>query len=323
MQVGAEGEFSTRSYHNGAHLAQSLLVLMDHLKSFSRERIDVAGASIFLRRAGNGPAVLLLHGYPETHMAWRKVAPDLAKEFTVVAADLPGYGDSTLSNGVRDGGRVSKRAMARVLADAMIQLGLPRFALVGHDRGARVAYRLALDSPERVAGIAALDVIPILEMADRLTYNAARQMAHWFWLAQSSTVPETLIGCDPESYLRYIIDAWGGTDAIDRDTEAEYLRCMRKPDVIAAIGAEYRADQLDLEHDRADRASGHRLACPVLALWAQGGLVEEFGDPLAIWRGWAERVSGHAIAGGHFMMEGSPQQTASLLARFLTEAFRS
>jgi haloacetate dehalogenase len=166
-----------------------------------------------------------------------------------------------------------------------------------------------------------LDIIPILEMAERLTYLSARQMAHWFWLAQSSTVPETLIGLDPELYLHHIIDSWGGANAIEPDVFEEYVRCMRKPTVLHAIGAEYRADLVDLEHDRADREAGRQIQCPVLAVWAQGGLTEEFGDPLAIWRRWANRVSGGAIVGGHghFMMEESPQATASLLTPFLAD----
>jgi haloacetate dehalogenase len=292
-----------------------------HLQSFSRERITVGGATVYIRRGGRGPAVLLLHGYPETHLAWRKVAPHLAKQFTVVAADLPGYGDSIVSTDARATERISKRTMARMLADMMTELDIHRFAVVGHDRGARVAYRLALDSPPRIAGVAVLDVIPILEMADRLTYASARQMAHWFWLAQPSTVPETLIGLDPELYLRHIIEAWGGAEVIDRDVLEEYLRCMRKPEVIRAIGAEYRADQDDLEHDRADRVAGRRITCPLLALWAQGGLAEQFGDPIAIWGDWGERVYGQAIAGGHFMMEESPQKIVSLLTPFLSNAF--
>jgi haloacetate dehalogenase len=289
--------------------------------AFSRELITVAGGTVFVRRAGSGPVVLLLHGYPETHLAWRKVAPLLATRFTVVAADLPGYGDSTLSGDNRNAERISKRTMAGVLADLMTELGAPRFAVVGHDRGARVAYRLALDLPRRVDAIALLDIIPIVEMANRLTYASARQMAHWFWLAQPSTAPETLIGRDPELYLRHIVDAWGGSDVIERDALEEYLRCFRKPEVLRASGAEYRADQLDLEHDRADRAAGRRITCPLLALWAQGGLPEEFGDPLVIWRDWADDVHGCAIAGGHFMMEESPRKITALLEPFLRNAF--
>jgi haloacetate dehalogenase len=146
--------------------------------------------------------VLLLHGYPETSLAWRNVAPDLANEFTVIAADLPGYGESTLSESALDDGRISKRTMGRALADVMRELGISQFAVIGHDRGARVAYRMTLDHSERIRALAVLDVIPILDMAERLTYDAAREMGHWFWLAQSSTAPETLVGRDPDLYVR-------------------------------------------------------------------------------------------------------------------------
>jgi haloacetate dehalogenase len=290
--------------------------------AFSREIIDVTTGRVFVRRAGSGPVVLLLHGYPETNLAWRKVAPDLANEFTIIAADLPGYGESTLSASVFDDGRVSKRTMARGLADVMTELGIARFGVVGHDRGARVAYRLALDQPKRIRALAVLDVIPILDMAERLTYEAARQMGHWLWLAQPSTVPETLVGLDPDLYVRHIIEQWGGSGVIERETVDEYVRCMRNPEVLGTMGAEYRADRLDLEHDRADRTAGRRITCPLLALWAQGGLPEQFGDPLAIWRTWADDVDGGALAGGHFLMEGSPQELTALIKPFLKDAFR-
>ena len=285
--------------------------------AFSRETIDVAAARVAIRRAGRGPVVLLLHGYPETHLAWRTVAPTLASEFTVIAADLPGYGDSTLSNEAFEDGRISKRTMAGVLANVMTTLQLQTFAVVGHDRGARVAYRMSLDHPERVRALAVLDVIPILDIADRLTYEAAREMGHWFWLAQSSTAPETLVGHDPDLYVRHIVDAWGGAGVITPEAVEDYVRCLRKPEVLRTMGAEYRADVLDLAHDRADRDVGRRIECPLLAVWAKGGLVERFGDPLAIWRGWADRVSGTAIAAGHFLMEESPQELAALLTPFL------
>jgi haloacetate dehalogenase len=289
---------------------------------FSRDLVQVAAGRVLVRRAGSGPVVLLLHGYPETSLAWRKVAPDLAREFTVVAADLPGYGDSTLSADLSHADRISKRMMGGILADAMTELGISRFAVVGHDRGARVAYRMALDLPDQVAALAVLDVVPILEMADRLTYEAARQMAHWFFLAQPSDVPERLIGREPERYLRHIIEQWGGADVIEAKAVDDYLRCMRNPEVLRTISAEYRADQLDLEHDAADRKAARRIACPLLALWARDGLVEQFGDPLIIWRNWANQVSGRALGGGHFLMEESPQEVTALLMPFLATAFR-
>jgi haloacetate dehalogenase len=290
--------------------------------TFSRELVAVAAGTVLIRRAGSGPAVLLLHGYPETSLAWRKVAPELANEFTVIAADLPGYGESTLSGDAIDENQISKRTMARALADVMTALHIPQFAVVGHDRGARVAYRLALDQPARIRALAVLDIIPILEMADRLTYEAARQMGHWFWLAQSSTVPETLIGLDPDLYVRHIIEQWGGSDVIERDAIDEYVRCMSRPEVLRTTGAEYRADRLDLEHDRADRIAARRIICPLLALWAQQGLTEQFGSPLDIWRNWADQVTGGPLAGGHFLMEESPRALTALLMTFLADAFR-
>ena len=289
--------------------------------AFSRETVRVAGGAVCLRRAGNGPAVMLLHGFPETSLAWRKVAPALATQFTVIAADLPGYGDSRLSPEAFESDCVSKRTMSGVLADALQELGFAQFAVVGHDRGARVAYRLALDYPDRIRALAVLDVLAILDMAEHLTYEAARQMGHWFWLTDSSRVPETLIGRDPDFYVRHIIREWSGAGGIDPEIVDEYVRCMRRPEVLRATGAEYRADQIDLEHDRTDRMSGRRIACPVLALWAQGGLVEQFGDPLAIWRRWADRVEGGGVPGGHFLMEEAPGELNARLAPFLAGTF--
>jgi haloacetate dehalogenase len=291
-------------------------------ETFSREFVDVEAGRVFVRRAGSGPVVLLLHGYPETSLAWRKVAPSLASDFTIVAADLPGYGDSTLSDSAIADGRVSKRTMARVVADAMSELGIAEYAVVGHDRGARVAYRLALDRPNPIRALAVLDIIPILDMAERLTYEAARHMGHWFWVAQPSRVPETLIGLDPVLYVRHIIEQWGGSDVVESQTVDEYVRCMRKPEVLRIMGAEYRADTLDLEHDRADRMAGRRITCPMLAIWALGGLTEEFGNPLDIWRRWADRADGGALAGGHFLMESAPQEVTATVGRFLKAAFR-
>jgi len=285
--------------------------------TFSRERVPVGAGSIYVRRGGSGPAVLLLHGFPETSWAWRSVAPLLADQCTVVAADLPGYGESVLSDDAIVDGRVTKRAMAQALVDVMTEFGAAQFAVVGHDRGARVAYRMALDHPQRVRGLAVLDVIPILDVAERLTYEAARQLGHWFWLAQSSTVPESLIGLNPDLYIRDLIEQWGGAGVIDGDAVDEYVRGMRNPGVLRTMGAEYRADQLDLDHDRQDRTAARRIQCPLLAVWAQGGLTERFGDPLAIWRAWAEDVTGGALQGGHFMMEESPRSLVDLIKPFL------
>jgi haloacetate dehalogenase len=289
-------------------------------ETFSREIVTVSTASVLVRRAGSGPAVLLLHGFPETSLAWRKVAPDLADRFSIIAADLPGYGDSSLSDAAFDNGRVSKRAMAQILAEVMSALDIPQFAVVGHDRGGRVAYRLALDHQPRVSAISVLDVVPILDMAERMTYDAARQMGHWFWLAQPSTVPEAIIARDPDLYVRHIIEQWDGARVVEEAAITEYVRCMRKPDVQRTMGAEYRADLLDLADDRADRLEHRRIGCPLLAVWAHGGLTERFGDPVVTWRRWADHVAAGALAGGHFLMEACPQELTALLVPFLSNA---
>lgn len=288
---------------------------------FTSELVEVETGAIQIRRAGRGPAVLLLHGFPETSLAWREVAPSLASEWTVIAADLPGYGQSTVADKAFDEGRLSKRAMGHVLIEAMRALDIAEFAVVGHDRGARVAYRLALDHPDRIRALGVLDVIPILDMAERLTYDSARQMSHWFWLTSSSTVPETLIGLDADAYVRFIIDQWGG-DRIQREVVDEYARRMSGAMALRTMGAEYRADHLDLEHDRSDRRSGRRIGCPVLALWAENGLAEQFGDPLTIWRQWADAVSGGPLRSGHFLMEERPEELIARLRPFLADAWR-
>jgi haloacetate dehalogenase len=314
--VESDGGFRPRGSEIELNMPRSLT-----FEAFSRERVAVSTGTVAIRRGGSGPAVLLLHGFPETSVAWRKIAPGLARQFTVIAADLPGYGDSTVSDAAIEDDCISKRTMAATLADAMSGLEIPTFAVVGHDRGARVAYRLALDHPKRIAAIAVLDVIAILDMAERMTYEAARQMGHWFWLAQPSTIPETLIGLDPDRYVRHIIEQWGGSQVIENEAVDEYIRCMRKPEVQRAMGAEYRADQLDLAHDRADRIAGRRIVCPLLALWARGGLTEQFGDPAALWRTWADQVEGRALTTGHFLMEESPEELVALLVPFLARAF--
>jgi haloacetate dehalogenase len=292
---------------------------------FEGQEIATADGRVFLRRRGRGPAVLLLHGFPETHVAWHRVAPRLAEHFTVFVADLPGYGDSLSRVTGSHPERYSKRAMAATLVEVMTQLDVSTFAVVGHDRGARVAYRMALDHPSRISHLAVLDVVSVLDVANRLTYRAARQMTNWFWLASPSPIPEQLISADPELYLDHIIESWGGAGVIAPEARAEYVRCFRNPAVIAAICDEYRAgDTIDIDNDRADRAHGRRIVAPMLVLWSRNGLVGEFGDPIAIWRQWADHVSGGAMTGGHFMMEESPEAIVTRLEEFLqpTESFR-
>jgi haloacetate dehalogenase len=296
---------------------------VEYFPGFENLSVQIANGNLNLRCSGKGPAVLLLHGFPETHLAWRHVAPSLAEHFSVFVSDLPGYGDSTVARDL-DADGLTKRAMAEQLVEGMAALGVSRFAVVGHDRGARVAYRMALDRPDRVAALGVLDVVPALEVAERLTYAAAREMVNWFFLAQPPTLPEEMIQSNPERYLKYILNSWGGSDAIEPEVFDEYARCFRNPDVIRAICAEYRAgDSLDIEHDRDDRRERRRIACPVLVIWAPHGLVPLFGDPLAIWRAWADAVQGGALdTRGHFIMEEAPRDVTARIEHFLSSQER-
>lgn len=288
-------------------------------EGFESARVPTAEAEIFVRRGGAGPPLLLLHGYPQSHVAWHKVAPRLARRFTVVVPDLRGYGDSR--GPAPDPGHTAyaKRAMARDMVEVMAGLGFARFALAGHDRGARVAYRLALDEPNRVERLAVLDIVPSLETAELTDKDLALATYHWFFLAQPAPLPERLIGADPDFYLDHTLDSWLGTPgAISPEARAEYRRCFRKDSVIRAACADYRAGlSVDLDHDRADRAAGRRIACPVLALWARQGSDGKAIDHLTLWRRWADEVVGLEAPCGHFLMEEAPETVAAALEDFL------
>lgn len=279
------------------------------------ETVAVDGASVALAHAGHGEPLLLLHGFPETRAAWHRVAPRLAERFTLVIPDLPGYGDST------SGGQSSKRAMARTLVGVMRALGHERFAVAGHDRGARVAYRMALDHPARMTRLAVLDIVPTLEMVRALDAGKVSALFNWFFLAQPAPLPETLIGGAPQFYLDRILDGWLGPGAsLAPQARAEYARCFRQPGVLHAICEDYRAGLgVDLEHDRADQASGRRILCPLLALWSARDLAGEWFDVLGVWRRWAQNVSGRALRCGHFLMEEAPDEVAAALEEFLAQ----
>jgi haloacetate dehalogenase len=284
-------------------------------EGFVQETIAVERARIRLVRAGEGQPLLLLHGFPQTRAAWHRVAPRLAERFTLVIPDLPGYGDSI-------GEQYSKRAMARTLVSVMRALGHEEFAVAGHDRGGRVAYRMALDHAGAVSHLAVLDIVPTLEMVRDLTPERASGLFNWFFLAQPAPLPETLIGRAPEFYLNRILDGWLGEGAsLAPEARAEYARCFGKPEVIHAICEEYRAGLgADLEHERADQASGRRIRCPVLALWSESDLAGEWFDVLDVWRRWATSVSGRSLSCGHFLMEEAPAEVAAALQDFLRQS---
>ncbi|HZS61447.1 MAG TPA: alpha/beta hydrolase [Gemmatimonadaceae bacterium] len=293
------------------------------IDGFGWTRIEGDGAQIYAGHAGAGPPVLLLHGFPQSHIMWRDIAPRLAKHFTVVCADLRGYGDSTCPPSDNQHEPYAKRSMARDMVAVMAKLGFSRFALVGHDRGARVAYRLALDMPGTVSHLAVLDVIPSLDAWQRADARLALAFWPWTLLAQPAPLPERLIAGDPLAIVENAAAAWGSpAEVFPPDVLASYVAVLRDPDHVHAICEEYRAAALlDRTHDAADRAVGRRIVCPVLALWSgAGGLAQWYeaeGGPLGIWRQWADNVSGQAMPGGHFFPEEHPDLTAELLSRFL------
>ncbi len=287
------------------------------LEYFEQLRIPTSGAEINLRKAGRGPPLLLLHGYPQTHVMWHKVAPGLAERFTVVLPDLRGYGDSAKPPGGANHEAYAKRALARDQVEVMAALGFERFAVVGHDRGARVAHRMALDHPERVTKAALLDIAPTLTMYESADRVLATAYYHWFFLIQPFDLPERLIGGDPDYYLERKIGAWSKTEGcFAPEAVAEYKRCFRDPATIHATCEDYRAAAgIDLEHDRADLE--RRIVCPLLVLWGAKGVIERCYDVLAVWRERAETVSGKALPCGHFLPEEAPEETLAELLTFL------
>ena len=287
---------------------------------FASRRVEGAGATIALACGGSGPPLLLLHGYPQTHAMWHRIAPALARRYTVVCADLRGYGDS--SKPPSDAGHVpySKRAMAADMVAVMRALGHPRFRLVGHDRGGRVAHRLAVDHTGAVEKVAVLDIAPTLAMYAKTDRAFATAYYHWFFLIQPFDLPERMIGADPVAYLRTKIGGWGsgGTAFFDPRALAEYERCFSDPATIHATCEDYRAAaSIDLEHDAADRAAGRRVRCPLLALWGERGVVHRLFDPLAEWRAVADDVRGRPLPCGHYLAEEAPDSTLAELEAFL------
>jgi haloacetate dehalogenase len=286
-------------------------------EGFEQRRVAAGGTEINLRLGGAGPALLLLHGYPQTHVMWHRIAPRLAERFTVVCADLRGYGDSGRPPAGADHAGYSKRAMAQDMAEVMSGLGFARFSVVGHDRGARVTHRLLLDHGGRVDKAAVLDIAPTLDMYERTDRAFAEAYYHWFFLIQPHDLPERLIGADPDYYLEKKIGAWskvGGCFA--PEALAEYKRCFRDPAVIHATCEDYRAAaSIDLAHDRADR--DRKIAVPLLVLWGALGVIERSYDVLGLWSARAGQVSGQALPCGHFLAEEAPDETLEALLGFL------
>jgi haloacetate dehalogenase len=284
--------------------------------NFTLERIDTGEAVLRVRHGGAGPAVLLLHGHPRTHATWHLVAPRLAERFTVVCPDLRGYGESAKPPTTPDHAPYSKRAMAGDCVALMRHLGHERFFVAGHDRGSYVARRIALDFPASVPRLCLMEGIPIGEALARCDATFATRWFHWFFFGQLDKPAERVINADP--------DAWyaATADQLGEEAYQDYRRAIHDPDTVHAMLEDYRAGLgLDRQHDDADRAAGRRIGCPLLFLWAARDDLEDlYGDPLAVWRDWADDVRGQSLDCGHHLAEEAPEELAALLTEFFTAA---
>jgi haloacetate dehalogenase len=290
---------------------------MSGIEGFDYRSLDVGPTSYRPGVAGDGPPVLLLHGFPQTHYCWYLVAPAIAERNRVVVCDLKGYGDSPSPPGGARGEGYSNRDRAGELVEVMGQLGFERFSVVGHDRGGRVAYRMALDHPDRVERLAVLNVVPTVDQFERMAAEAALEYWPWFLLAQPAPLPERLIGGSAEFFVRDILSSWPAKpDAISPEAAERYVRAFT-PETIPGICADYRASfHIDRPMDAEDRERGRKIRCPVLVHWgAEEESVRE--GPLDVWRAWADSVDGGPLPSGHFIPEEVPEELAASLRRFL------
>ena len=287
----------------------------DFFPGFTQRRIDTSGATINLVVGGSGPPLLLIHGYPQTHVMWRKVAARLAEKFTVVAPDLRGYGDSSKPPAGADFINYSKRALALDQVEVMQVLGFDKFAVAGHDRGARVTHRLLRDHGERITKAALLDIVPTLYRFETIDQKAATGSFHWFFLIQPSPFPERMIAAECEFFLQKMLGLSRTAGAHEPAAYAEYLRCFRDPETIRATCDEYRAGAaIDLTHDRADLS--RKVTVPLLILWGSRSGQGSGYDLLKVWRDHATDVNGHGIDSGHFIPEEKPDEVYRDLRAF-------
>ena len=287
-------------------------------REFDRQSIEVNGIRLNVVSGGSGEPLILLHGFPQTHLIWHRVAPRLARDFRLVIPDLRGYGDSEAPPPDTEHRNYSKREMALDIVALADHFGFERFALAGHDRGARVGYRLALDHPERVNRFCAIDIIPTLDAWEQM--DAAKTVAqfHWPFLASPAPLPERLIGQNPALFYRSLLERWAGDiERLGEDAVSAYLEQYRDPRKIEAQCEDYRAGAtLDLVNDRIDRDAGRKLDCPVLLLWGKGYLGAKASSPLETWRRWADEVSECALDCGHFVVEEKPEKALDALLGF-------
>jgi haloacetate dehalogenase len=294
--------------------------LADLYPGFASRFVPTAVGRIFARIGGEGPPLLLLHGFPQTNVIYHRVAPALARHFTLVIPDLPGYGWSVVPQSDEDHTPYTKRAMAAVMIELMEALGFVRFHLAGHDRGGRVAYRLALDHGERLERLAVLDILPTYDYWRRMDRAYGLKMYHWLFLAQPEPLPERLIAASPAFYVDHTLASWTKDHdlaAFDPRALAHYRTALGDPMRIHAACEDYRAGaQADCDHDAADREAGRTIKRPLLVAWGTGGLAPTGETPLDIWRQWATEVTGAPIDSGHFVAEENPEATAAALTDF-------
>ncbi len=289
--------------------------------NFSLEYVAVSAGKLRLRRGGKGPPLLLLHGNPQTHAMWHKIAPELAKRYTVICPDLRGYGGSFKPPATRDHDLYSKVAMAKDMAELMQHFGHQQFLVAAHDRGARVAHRLALDYPQRVRKLALMDIIPTLEHFERADMRFALGYYHWFWFAQPHPFPENVISAAPDAWWRaHISREPKPPDFFDKEALADYMSAVRDPEMIRGMCEDYRAAaSIDLEHDRAGRAAGTKVQCPLLVLWGKKAKIEAWYDALSIWRQYCTaKVSGASVNSGHYLAEEAPGEVLDHLSAFFS-----
>ncbi len=291
--------------------------MVDFFPGFERRQVKTSGATINLVTGGKGPPLLLLHGYPQTHVMWRKIAPRLAQDFTLVIPDLRGYGDSSKPPSTPDHAAYSKRALAQDQVETMAALGFDKFRVAGHDRGARVTHRLLRDHSAHIERAALLDIVPTLYRFETIDQKSATGSFHWFFLIQPAPFPERLIAAECDLFLRKMLGLSGTPGAHEPEAYAEYFRCFSNPETIRATCDEYRAGaSIDLDHDRADR--GRKLTMPLFLLWGERSGQGSGYDLLSVWRDHAETVSGHPINSGHFIPEEKPDEAYAALHGFFT-----
>lgn len=290
---------------------------------FDSRKINVGEVDIFTRTGGTGPALLLLHGYPQTHACWHKVAARLAQHFSLVLMDLRGYGQSSAPPGDADHLVYSKRTMAKDCVAVMSELGHQQFSVLSHDRGARVGYRLALDHADRVEKLITLDIVPTSEAWDAMDYKGAMSKFHWTFLAQPYPLPEEIIQAAPDTWHEYLLRSWSAEDDLspfDSNALQHYRESYRQPARIHAMSEDYRAGlTVDYQLDQADLAAGRKISCPTLALWGQRRSLGTVSNTVQIWEKWCEQIEGKAIESGHFLAEENATDTVEEVLRFLTK----